>query len=81
MTSVTDVDDLVTGLEIALTTETMVTGDLVEGQGHPGGEGNILKLFCMSLCMRKPTIWVRTRSDTNWALQSQKMARSLKFWI
>ena len=29
--------------------------------------------------MRKPTIWVPTRSDANWAVQSQKTARSLKF--
>ena len=35
----------------------------------------------MSLCMRKPTIWVPTRSDTNRAVQSQKMVRGLKFWI
>ena len=31
------------------------------------------------VCVRKPTIWVLTRSDTNLALQSQKQARSLKF--
>ena len=35
----------------------------------------------LSLCMRKPTIWVPTRSDTNWAVQSQKQARGLKFWL
>ena len=35
----------------------------------------------MSLCMRKPNIWVPTRSDTNRAVQSQKMVRSLKFPI
>ena len=36
----------------------------------------------MSLCVRKPTIWrVRTRSDTNRAVQSQKMVRGWKFWI
>ena len=29
--------------------------------------------------MRKPGF--PTRSDTNWAVQSQKMARGLKFWI
>ena len=29
--------------------------------------------------MRKPTIWVLTRSDTNQAVQSQEQARSLKF--
>ena len=31
--------------------------------------------------MRKPTIWVQTRSDTNRAVQSQKMVRGRKFWI
>ena len=31
--------------------------------------------------MRKPTTWVPTRSDTNQAVQSQKQARSLKFWV
>ena len=35
----------------------------------------------MSLCMRKPTIWVQIRSDTNRTVQSQKKARSLKLWI
>ena len=35
----------------------------------------------MSLCMRKLTIWVPTRSDTNRPVQSQKMARGWKFWI
>ena len=35
----------------------------------------------LSLCVRKPTIWVPTRSDTNRAVQSQKMARGWKFWI
>ena len=31
--------------------------------------------------MRKPKIWVPTRSDTNRAVQSQKKVRSLKFRI
>ena len=31
--------------------------------------------------MREPTIWVPTRSDTNRAVQSQKMVRGWKFWI
>ena len=31
--------------------------------------------------MRKPTIWASTKSDTNQAVQSQKMARGGKFWI
>ena len=38
--------------------------------------------YCeLSLCMIKPTIWVPTRSDTNRAVQSQKMVRGWKFWI
>ena len=35
----------------------------------------------MSLCVRKPKIWVPIRSDTNRTAQSQKMVRSLKFWL
>ena len=35
----------------------------------------------MSLCVRKPTIWVPTRFDTNRAVQSQKMIKGWKFWI
>ena len=31
--------------------------------------------------MRKPTLWFLTWSDTNWAVQPQKMARGLKFRI
>ena len=31
--------------------------------------------------MRKPTFWLPTWSDTNQAVQLQKMARGLKFWI
>ena len=31
--------------------------------------------------MRKPTFWFPTWSDTNQAMQSQKMARGLKFLI
>ena len=34
-----------------------------------------------SLCLRKPTIWFPTRSDTNRAVQSQKMVRGWKFWF
>ena len=33
----------------------------------------------MSLCVRKPAVWVPTRSDTNQPVQSQKQAGSLKF--
>ena len=34
----------------------------------------------LSLCVRIPTFWVPTRSDTNRAVQSQKMVRGWKFW-
>ena len=33
----------------------------------------------LSLCMRKPAIWVPTRFDTNRAVQSQKIVRGWKF--
>ena len=35
----------------------------------------------MSMCVRKPTIWVPTRPDTNRDIQSQMMVRGWKFWI
>ena len=35
----------------------------------------------MSRVMRKPTMWILTRSDTNQAVQPLEMARGLKFWI
>ena len=35
----------------------------------------------INLCVRKPTIWLPTRSDTNRPVQSQKQARFLKFRI
>ena len=31
--------------------------------------------------MRKPTFWFPTSSDTNQAVQSQKIVRGSKFWI
>ena len=31
--------------------------------------------------MGKPTMWFWNRSDTNQAVQAQKMARGCKFWI
>ena len=31
--------------------------------------------------MRKPKFWFPTSSDTNQAVQLQKMAKGLKFWI
>ena len=35
----------------------------------------------MSRLVGKPTMWFPTRSDTNWPVQLQKQAGSLKFWI
>ena len=35
----------------------------------------------MSLCVSKTTIWVPTRSDTNRAVQAQKLVRGLKFCL
>ena len=35
----------------------------------------------MSRFMRKLTFWFSTWSDTNQAVQLQKIARGLKFWI
>ena len=32
-------------------------------------------------CLRKPMFWLPTWSDTNQAVQLQKMAKGLKFWI
>ena len=37
-------------------------------------------LLKLSRLMGKPTTWFPNRSDTNQAAQSQKQARSLKFW-
>ena len=34
----------------------------------------------LSHLMEKPTMWYPNRSDTNRPVQSQKQARSLKFW-
>ena len=31
--------------------------------------------------MRKPALWFPSWSDTNQAVQSQRMVRGLKFWI
>ena len=48
------------------------------------GSGELPQSFCryyLSLCMRKTTILVPTRSDTDRAVQSQKMVRGLKFCI
>ena len=45
--------------------------------------GNMLEsgTHNMSRLMGKPTMWFSNRSDTNWAVQPQKKARSLEFRI
>ena len=51
---------------------------------QPGGTPSAHKVGerrYTSLCVRKQTIWVSTRSDTNQAAQSPKMVRSLNFCI
>ena len=50
-------------------------------QTGPDGSDTSQKVLDMSLCLRKPTIWVPTRSETNQPVQSQKMVRGWKFWI
>ena len=35
----------------------------------------------MSHVTRKPALGFQTRSDTNWTVQSQKMARDCTYWI
>ena len=40
----------------------------------------LIQILYMSHLVGKPT-WFPNRSDTNQAAQSQKRARSLKFWI
>ena len=48
-----------------------------DGKIDYSGQLNIL----MSRLVGKPTMWFPNRSDTNRPVQSQKMARSLKFRI
>ena len=40
--------------------------------------GQVKYLSCL---VGKPTMWFPNRSDTNRPVQSQKMARGLKFWL
>ena len=35
----------------------------------------------LAFTQEKQQFWFLTRSDTNWPVQSQRQARSLKFWI
>ena len=67
-------------------------GAVDENQAIVSVEGFIIEMLpdrynsCLfvcdiGLCVRKPTFWVPTRSDTNQAVKSQKMGRGWKFWI
>ena len=49
----------------------------VASQSH---QDNISMKY-MSHLVGKPTMWFPNRSDTNQAVQAQKMARGWKFWI
>ena len=42
---------------------------------------DVLNVFNMSRLVGKPTMWFTNRYDTNWPVQAQKIARSLKFRI
>ena len=44
-------------------------------------KNNLLCVKKMSRVMRKPTMWILTRSDTNQAVQPLEVARGLKFCI
>ena len=68
------------------------SGGASSASGTGGAGGGYLKIsifetltvegnYYFSLCVRKTTICVRTRSDTNRSVQSQKMVRGWKFWI
>ena len=43
-------------------------------------ECECMYMYYLSRLVEKPTMWFPNRSDTNRAVQSQKMARTLKFW-
>ena len=59
----------------------LVVGNKVQYQPLQSQKAKRFESLDLSLCVRKPTIWVLTRSDTNQAVESQKMARGWKFWI
>ena len=46
-----------------------------------GSDGNCAIQKEISRLVGKPTMWFPDRSDTNWPVQAQKRARSLKFRI
>ena len=42
---------------------------------------NLYSFTTFEPLVKKPTMWFPNRSDANWAVQAQKMARDGKFWI
>ena len=44
------------------------------------GLNYLVVIIKLSRLVGKPTMWFPNRSDTNWPVQLQKQARSLKFW-
>ena len=41
--------------------------------------GDPKKFLIIGICMRKPTMWILTRSNTNQAVQPLEIAKGLKF--
>ena len=42
----------------------------------------VLQVQCYMSCIVRKLFWgFQTRSDTNWAVQPQKVTRGLKFWL
>ena len=65
-------------------TEKLLTGTLSLNKTKPKAlDFHILdsRISLLSRVMRKPTFWFPTWSDTNQAVQLQKMARGMKFRI
>ena len=52
-----------------------------EEQITDGKQGTMFLIDHLRRDTRKPTMWFPTRSDTNLAVQSQKMDRGWKVWI
>ena len=54
---------------------------LMISQNKPFSDEILKMVYELSCGMRKPMFWFQTWSNTNQAVQLQKMARGLKFWI
>ena len=61
--------------------QSVILTTLFKGKSIRKITSTLCTFFChLSRLVGKPTMWFRNRSDTNQAVQSQKRARSLKFW-